>query len=272
MKKSNNPYVADARTIEAKKRGYPARSIFKLEEIQKKMQLLRRGMRVLDLGAAPGSWSLYAMQQVGQEGRVLAVDLSQITQPFGPNVTVVQGDAFDLGSEVLARYAPYDVVLSDMAPKTSGVKMRDQAASFELFVRAMEVAQTFGKPDGCAFVVKIFMGPEFSEAIELAKKTFKKTKVVRPEGTRPSSKEVFLVGQGLRTGGFVKPPRDAAATASAATASAATATTTAATASIVAPVQPPAETPNEPPSALGPAPGSAPAPASHEPPKTFPAD
>lgn len=203
-KKGSNPYVGDPRTLEAKKRGYPARSVFKLEEIQKKMQLLRRGMRVLDLGAAPGSWSLYAMQQVGAEGRVLAVDISHITQAFGPNVTVVQGDAFDLGSETLARYAPYDVVLSDMAPKTSGVKMRDQAASFELFVRALEVAQTFGKADGCSFVVKIFMGPEFNEAIELAKKTFKKTKVIRPEGTRPSSKEVFLVGQGLRTGGAVK--------------------------------------------------------------------
>jgi len=263
MKKSNNPYVADARTIEAKKRGYPARSIFKLEEIQKKMLLLRRGMRVLDLGAAPGSWSLYAMQQVGQEGRVLAVDLSQITQPFGPNVTVVQGDAFDLGSEVLARYAPYDVVLSDMAPKTSGVKMRDQAASFELFVRAMEVAQTFGKPDGCAFVVKIFMGPEFSEAIELAKKTFKKTKVVRPEGTRPSSKEVFLVGQGLRTGGFVKPPREAALPSA-----------PLAPAEIVPPAQPPAGTPAEPALATAPAPAlaAAPAPAPGEPPKTFPAD
>jgi len=204
-KKGSNPYVGDPRTLEAKKRGYPARSVFKLEEIQKKMQLLRRGMRVLDLGAAPGSWSLYAMQQVGAEGRVLAIDISQITQSFGPNVTVVQGDAFDLGGETLARYAPYDVVLSDMAPKTSGVKMRDQAASFELFVRAMEVAQTFGKPENCAFVVKIFMGPEFNEAIELAKKTFKKTKVIRPEGTRPSSKEVFLVGQGLRSGGYAKP-------------------------------------------------------------------
>jgi 23S rRNA (uridine2552-2'-O)-methyltransferase len=203
--KKANPYVADARTAEAKKRGFPARSVFKLEEIQKKMQLLKRGMRVLDLGAAPGSWSLYAMQQVGPGGKVLAIDISPITQGFGPNVSVVQGDAFDLGSEVLARFAPYDVVLSDMAPKTSGVRSLDQANSFELFVRALDVACAVSKPENSAFVAKIFMGAEFNQAIDLAKKTFKKTKVIRPEGVRPNSKEVFLVGQGLRSGGWVKP-------------------------------------------------------------------
>ena len=203
--KKANPYVADARTAEAKKRGFPARSVFKLEEIQKKTQILKRGMRVLDLGAAPGSWSLYAMQQVGPGGKVLAIDLQAITKGFGPNVTVVQGDAFDLGSETLSRYAPYDVVLSDMAPKTSGVRSLDQANSFELFVRAVDVAQNFSKAETSAFVAKIFMGAEFNAAIELAKKTFKKTKVIRPEGVRQHSKEVFIVGQGLREGGYVKP-------------------------------------------------------------------
>ena len=129
-----NPYAGpDPRTIEAKKMGYPARSIFKLEEINKKTQLLKKGMRVVDLGAAPGSWSLYASQQVGPAGKVLAIDLQAITQGFSPNVKVVQGDAFDLGSETLALFAPYDVILSDMAPKTTGVKTRDQALSYELF-------------------------------------------------------------------------------------------------------------------------------------------
>lgn len=196
--KRNNSYVGDPRTLEAKKKGYPARSVFKLEEIQQKTQLLRRGMRVVDLGAAPGSWSLFASQKVGQEGRVLAIDLQEIVQRFTHNVSVVQGDAFDLTSEVLGRFAPYDVVLSDMAPKTSGIKMRDQAASFELFERALAVARTFGKPETSAFVVKIFMGPEFNEAVALTKNAFSKSRVIRPEGTRQNSKEVFLVGQGLR--------------------------------------------------------------------------
>lgn len=202
-RKRTNPYAGvDPKTVEAKKMGYPARSIFKLEEIQTKVQLLKKGMSVLDLGAAPGSWSLYASQKVGDTGHVLAIDLKEITQGFGPNVTVKVGDALELSSEILAKYAPYDVVLSDMAPKTSGIKMRDQAMSFELFERALDVANTFGKKDSASFVCKIFMGPEFNQAISLMKKTFKKSRVVRPSGVRQNSKEVFLVGMGLREGGF----------------------------------------------------------------------
>ncbi len=202
----NNPYAGvDARTIEAKKKGYPARSIFKLEEIQRKTQLLQHGMSVVDLGAAPGSWSIYASQKVGPSGHVLAIDLKEISQGFSPNVEVVVGDAFDVTGETLAPSAPFDVILSDMAPKTSGIKFRDQVMSFELFERALEVAQTFGRPDTASFVCKIFMGPEFNEAIALMKKTFRKSRVVRPDGVRPNSKEVFLVGLGLREGGY-RPP------------------------------------------------------------------
>lgn len=198
-RKHSNPYAGpDPKTLEAKKKGYPARSVFKLEEIQKKTQILRPGMQVIDLGAAPGSWSLYASQRVGPSGRVLSIDLQEITQGFAPNVTVVRGDAFDIQSEVLSRYAPYDVILSDMAPKTSGIKERDQVMSFELFERALWVAQNLGKPGTAAFVCKIFMGPEFNEAIRLAKLAFKKSRVVRPTGVRQNSKEVFLVGQELR--------------------------------------------------------------------------
>jgi 23S rRNA (uridine2552-2'-O)-methyltransferase len=175
--------------------------VFKLEEIQKKTQLLKPKMRVLDLGAAPGSWSLFASQKVGPEGRVLSVDLSKIDQRFGTNVVVIQGDAFDLSQEELATFAPYDVILSDMAPKTSGVKLRDQAASFELFERALGVARALGKPETSGFVCKIFMGPEFNDAISQAKSAFKKTRVIRPSGVRPTSKETFLVGLGLRPQG-----------------------------------------------------------------------
>lgn len=195
----NNPYAGvDPKTLEAKKKGYPARSVFKLEEIQRKTQIIRKGDRVIDLGAAPGSWSLYASQQVGQNGRVFSIDLKEITQGFGPNVQVLQGDAFDVTDEALSQFAPYDVVLSDMAPKTSGIKFRDQVMSFELFERALYVAKTLGRPGSCNFVCKIFMGPEFNDAIAMAKKTFKKSRVVRPTGVRQNSKEVFLVGLELR--------------------------------------------------------------------------
>lgn len=199
-RRRTNPYAGpDPKTLEAKKRGYPARSVFKLEEIQAKTQILKKGMRVLDLGAAPGSWSLYASQRVGDSGRVLAVDLQEITQGFGPNVHVVQGDAFSTSDETLGRFAPYDVILSDMAPKTSGVKLRDQAMSFELFERALEVARLLGKPQTASFVVKIFMGPDFDHAIALAKRTFGRSRVIRPSGVRSNSREVFLVGTNLRS-------------------------------------------------------------------------
>lgn len=217
----SNPYAGmDPKALEAKKKGYPARSVFKLEEIQQKTQLLKKGMNVIDLGAAPGSWSLYASQQVGQNGRVLAIDLQVITQGFDRNVEVIQGDAFDVDNEVLKKFAPYDVILSDMAPRTSGIKFRDQVMSFELFQRAIDVARHFGRPDTASFVCKIFMGPEFNEAIAIAKSTFKKSRVVRPAGVRQNSKEVFLVGIGLREGGFEREPAEPSEPAEPAAASA----------------------------------------------------
>jgi 23S rRNA (uridine2552-2'-O)-methyltransferase len=195
-----NPYAGpDARTRAAKARGYPARSVFKLEEIDQRVRLFTRGQRVLDLGAAPGSWSLYASERVGPNGRVLAVDRTPIPQAFAPNVTVVEGDALDLSTEVLGAFAPYDVVLSDMAPSTSGAKASDQARSFELFSRALEVAKSLGK-SGSHFVGKLFMSGDFQEARRALGETYARSQVIRPDATRSRSPEVFLVGLGKRAG------------------------------------------------------------------------
>ena len=112
-------------------------------------------------------------------------------------VDVVEGDALSLENAVLARYAPYDLVLSDMAPNTSGAKVADQAQSFELFMRALEVAVALGR-DGAAFVGKLFMSGEFEQARASLNKHFHKARVLRPEGTRDSSSELFLVGLGLK--------------------------------------------------------------------------
>ena len=196
-----NPYARpDAKTVAAKARGYPARSVFKLEEIDRRLRLFRPGQTVLDLGAAPGSWSLYASQRVGERGRVLAVDLDEILQVFAPNVTVVQGDAFDLGHAELSAFAPYDLVLSDMAPRTSGTKLSDQARSAELYLRALTVALALGKP-GSAFAGKIFMSGDFTEARARTAAAYAKVQVIRPEGTRSQSSEVFIVGERLRAPG-----------------------------------------------------------------------
>lgn len=187
----------DRHTRAAKAAGYPARSVFKLEEIHRRYRLFRSGQRVLDLGAAPGSWSLYASQSVGPTGVVLAVDLSEITQALPPNVIARQLDVFSAERAVLAELGPYDVVLSDMAPRTSGTKARDQALSYELCTRALAVADELGS-DGSHFVVKLFMSAEFGELKKAIVARYGECRVVRPEATRAQSSEVFLVGLARR--------------------------------------------------------------------------
>jgi 23S rRNA (uridine2552-2'-O)-methyltransferase len=192
--RGKNPYKKpDHFTVAAKKQGYPARSVFKLEEIDRRTRLLRPGMRVLDLGAAPGSWCLYAAQRVGRGGKVLAMDLKALEVALPSNVVFIQGDALSLETEALAAYAPYDVVLSDMAPNTTGNRLADQTRSFELFMRALAVAAELTKVGG-SFVGKIFMGEDVPSARAELKKHFEEDRFIRPEGTRSVSFETFLVG------------------------------------------------------------------------------
>jgi len=195
---AKNPYKGgDVFTREARAAGYPARSVFKLEEIDRRVRLLRPGQRVLDLGAAPGSWSLYVTQKIGPSGRLFAIDLEPLAIPLPENATAIVGDALALDSDVLAAYAPYDVVLSDMAPRTTGNRLGDQTRSFELFMRALAVAEKLLKPGG-SFVGKIFMGEDFPKAKAETKRLFTEERALRPEGTRATSYEIFLVGLGKK--------------------------------------------------------------------------
>lgn len=191
---TKNPYRgADARTKAAKAQGYPARSVFKLEEIDRRTRLLRPGMHVLDLGASPGSWALYAAQRIGHKGKLLAVDLKPLETALPAHASFVQADALSLENDALSLFAPYDVVLSDMAPSTTGNRLGDQTRSFELFMRAVAVAATLGKVGG-SFVGKIFMGEDLPLARAELKKHYEEERILRPEGTRTSSYEIFLVG------------------------------------------------------------------------------
>jgi 23S rRNA (uridine2552-2'-O)-methyltransferase len=193
-----NPYKrADTFTKAAKAKGYPARSVFKLEEIDRRVRLFKPGQRVLDLGAAPGSWAMFAHEKIGPRGQILAVDLQAMSHFGGPEVVVVQGDALSLDEPALAMFAPYDVVLSDMAPSTSGAKGADQARSLELFEGAVRVAAKLASPGG-KFVGKLFMGPDFQAAKSTLAASFAEVRVIRPEATRSVSSEVFLVGLGRR--------------------------------------------------------------------------
>ncbi|MEJ5366296.1 MAG: RlmE family RNA methyltransferase [Desulfosoma sp.] len=178
----------------AKKEHYLARAVYKLGEIQNKHRVVRRGDRVLDLGAAPGSWIQLTSRIVGPKGLVVGVDLQPITHPFPEHVVTLQQDIFDEAAlELLAcRYGPFDVVLSDMAPKTSGVKSADAARSELLFERALDVAHEVLRPGG-HFLAKIFQGDAFHALLARVKKSFRRVKVVKPDASRKQSREIYVL-------------------------------------------------------------------------------
>lgn len=192
-RQSNTYGKPDAYAKKAKEAGFPARSVFKLEEIDRRVRILKGGQRVVDLGAAPGSWSLYACKVIGQSGRLLAIDLSPLKVSLGPNARVVEGDALDVSADVFREQGPFDVVLSDMAPATTGARESDQWKSYELCLAAIEVAAAHGAP-GCHFVGKIFMSPDYEKARARMRQIFDEVRTLRPESVRKNSFEVFLVG------------------------------------------------------------------------------
>jgi 23S rRNA (uridine2552-2'-O)-methyltransferase len=185
----------------AKQRGFRARSAFKLEELVQRFGLVRPGARVLDLGAAPGGFLQVVAKTVGPSGLAVGVDLVPL-RPFNEawvRTAVVDVLADDARAQVEAvAQGPYDAVLSDMAPKTTGVRATDEARSLRLAERALELAQALGKP-GSSFVAKLFMGGDFETFRARLREAYREVKVVRPEATRASSIEVYLVGLGLRS-------------------------------------------------------------------------
>jgi 23S rRNA (uridine2552-2'-O)-methyltransferase len=185
----------------AKQRGFRARSAFKLEELVQRFGLLRPGGRVLDLGAAPGGFLQVIARSVGPSGLAVGVDLVPL-RPFTEawvRTAVIDVLAEDAQAQVEA-LAPgrYDAVLSDMAPKTTGVRGTDEARSLRLAERALELARALGEP-GSSFVAKLFMGGDFESFRSRLREGYREVKVVRPEATRSASIEVYLVGLGLRT-------------------------------------------------------------------------
>jgi 23S rRNA (uridine2552-2'-O)-methyltransferase len=184
--------------LKARQQNYPARSVFKLKEIDAKFKLFKPGMRVLDLGAAPGSWSLAAAERVGPSGWVLACDLRATDTAFPPNVRFLEADVFALPEafeEALA-FAPFDVVMSDMAPDTTGTRFADQARSYGLCREALTIAGRCLRP-GASFVVKIFMGPDVQHFLAAMRARFSSVKGFKPKSSRAESKEMFYVGLGF---------------------------------------------------------------------------
>lgn len=184
----------------AKAENYPARSIYKLLELDAKFRVLARGMRVLDLGAAPGSWTLGASRKVGGEGAVIACDLKPVEIALPQNVQFFQKDVFaEDFLPFLASFPPFNAVISDMAPSTCGNKFTDQARSARLVEAALEIAQERLLPGG-HFVAKIFMGPDLSSLQQQIRQIFKTVKTFKPNSSRAESFETFLVGLERKTG------------------------------------------------------------------------
>ncbi|GFK95082.1 Ribosomal RNA large subunit methyltransferase E [Fundidesulfovibrio magnetotacticus] len=184
----------------AKQENYPARSVYKLQEMDASFKLLRPGLKVLDLGAAPGSWTLYAAKKVGPSGRVLGVDLQATDTAFPENATFLQADAFDPGPEFAAhleRLAPVDLVISDMAPRTTGQRVTDQARSLELVEQALALAGSC-LIHGGHFVAKVFMGPDVKAFTDSMRGAFEKVKTAKPKSSRPESFEQFIIGLGFK--------------------------------------------------------------------------
>jgi 23S rRNA (uridine2552-2'-O)-methyltransferase len=181
----------------AKQQGFVARSVFKLEEIDKKFHLLRRGARVLDLGCRPGSWLQYAGSIVGPDGALVGIDRTDLDKPV-PGARIVVGDVFEVALETLkGPLEAFDVVLSDMAPDTTGVRSLDQARSEGLFERALEIAElTLGKNGH--FVGKLFQGPDWQRLLSRAREGFAEVRTVKPSGSRKESIEQYVVAMNRR--------------------------------------------------------------------------
>ena len=192
-------HVTDPYVKRANAEGYRSRAAYKLQQIAEKDRLLKPGMTVVDLGAAPGGWTQVAAHAVGPGGRVVAVDLLEMAQV--PGATVIQGDFSESGTLDMVEEAldgqPVDLVLSDMAPNMSGIASVDQARAIGLVELALEFAVNHLKPHG-SFLVKTFHGAGYDELVATMRRSFVQLQTRKPDASRSRSSEVYLLGKGLK--------------------------------------------------------------------------
>jgi 23S rRNA (uridine2552-2'-O)-methyltransferase len=189
--------VQDRFFKKAKEQGLRARSAFKLEGVQNRFMLVRPGDKVLDLGAAPGSFMQFLVKVVGGSGKVVGVDLKRIEEFAAPNVFCFEGDVFE--PEVYQRITDetgiqvFDVITSDLAPSTTGVRSVDAGRSFQLNEQVLAVADAHLKKGG-NLVLKAFPGADHDRLLKMMNERFKTVRVMKPEAVRKSSREVYVVG------------------------------------------------------------------------------
>ncbi len=201
--KSSNTWLKehhdDAYVLQARRDGYRSRAVYKLIEIQRKDQILKSGQFIVDLGAAPGGWSEYAAQFVAAEGKLVAVDLLPIEPVAGAKI--IQGDFTEQAvlSQIMEQVEgqTLDLVLSDMAPNLSGMESVDQPKSIYLAELAVDLALEKLSKHG-SFVTKLFQGEGFDAYVATLRQCFKTVKMRKPEASRPRSREIYAVCQGLK--------------------------------------------------------------------------
>jgi len=192
-----NPWE-DHYTQKARKDHFPARSVFKLQEIQQKVNLIQKGNSVLDLGCSPGSWLMLAATLTGHAGNVVGIDLKPVTVSLPSHVRVFIADMLALPDEISdAIGREFHVVISDMAPSTTGNRSVDATRSFDLSQAALTTAQNRLLPGG-AFVCKIFQGEDFNQFIQRIKSLFNLHRIFKPQSSRKASREIYIIGLNKR--------------------------------------------------------------------------
>ena len=201
MSKANNSknwikgHVKDPFVIQAQKDGYRSRAAYKLIEIDKKYKIIKSGITAVDLGAAPGGWSQVLTKKIGLKGKVIGIDLLEVAPIKG--IDFIQGDFMqeEILNEMVDKLEnkPVDLVISDMAPNISGIKMVDQQKAIYLNELAFDFASKHLKQNGC-FLVKSFVGKDFEEFVKDLRSCFKKVYKIKPDSSRSRSAEIFLLG------------------------------------------------------------------------------
>jgi 23S rRNA (uridine2552-2'-O)-methyltransferase len=192
--------VKDHYFHKAKNENYLARSIYKLEEIDQRYKVLKKGNYVVDLGYYPGSWIQYTSKVIGDEGRVVGIDIQEVNKKLTgiQNVRVYQKDIFNISDlSQLEVTEPFDVVLSDMAPSTTGIQSVDQIRSLNLVESVFGLLPKFLKPGG-NFVIKVFDSQDAQNYLKSQKNLFNEFHYLKPKSTRSVSKEFFVIGKNFK--------------------------------------------------------------------------
>lgn len=199
--------------LKAKQENYAGRAIYKLEELDKRFRLIKPGMKILDLGCWPGAWLQYAVAKAGPEAVLVGVDLEPVVLSLPSNVQTFVGDVFKLKpARLVERFGHFDLVLSDMAPNTTGNKDYDLPVSEDLLLRALEISTEVLRTGG-HFCAKVFQGGRFGDLRKKVMATFQEGRAYRCDTTRKHSREQYLVGRGLRATMRAGSHGEAAATA-----------------------------------------------------------